>query len=142
MHICWSFRPGSRVWARSLAQLGLVLFALAPAYSQDAGSAEKEFFGNGVAITVVVHDPSGNLLASAAIVKLFRGGTLPAGRTETSRGVAEFVVNNLGEFTAVVEAAGYPRTEREFSITANGRSQVDVYLPRPASIGLGPAPGR
>jgi len=88
MHICWSFRPGSRVWARSLAQLGLVLFALAPAYSQDAGSAEKEFFGNGVAISVVVHDPSGSLLASAAIVKLFRGGTLPAGRTETSRGVA------------------------------------------------------
>jgi len=98
------------------------------AYAQDAGSAETEFRGNGVAITVVVHDPSGEPISSAVMVKLFRGGTIPSGQAQTNRGRAEFVVNNLGEFTIHVEAPGFASLEKEISLTANGRAQVDVYL--------------
>lgn len=107
----------------------LVAVSIVPsAFPQDAGSRETEMFGRGVAITVVVHDPTGEPIASAAVVKVLRGGTQPAGIAQTSRGQAEIVVNDLGEFTVVVEAAGYPRVEKELSVNANGRLQVDVYL--------------
>jgi len=113
-----------------------------PAHSQDAGRPETEFFGNGVAISVLVHDPSGDLISAPAVVKLYRGGTIPAGQAETSRGVAEFVVNNLGDFTVVVEAANYPKTQKEFSLGATGRAQVDVYLPRRINESRPLLPGR
>ncbi len=120
----------------------LTLACTAPADPQDAGRAETEFFGNGVAITVVVHDPSGNPVASAAAVRLYRGSDIPAGQSQTSMGVAEFVVNYLGEFTVVVEAAGYPKAQKEFSVGATGRAQVDVYLPRRTNENGTPPPGR
>jgi len=111
-----------------------------PAFSQ-GDRTEMQAFGRGVAITVVVHDPSGEILSSAAIVKLFRG-TMPAGQAQTSRGLAELSVNDVGEFTVAVEAAGYPRVEKEFSVNANGRAQVDVYLRRAANGGAAPPSGR
>jgi len=98
--------------------------------AQDSGSAETEFRGNGVQITVVVHDPSGEPISSAVMVKLFRGGTIPSGQAQTDRGRAEFVVNNLGDFTVNVNAPGFASIEKEISIGATGRAQVDVYLRR------------
>ena len=124
--------------------LGLLLTLVCAAHAdaQDAGRAETEFFGNGIAITVVVHDPSGDPIASAATVKLYRGSDIPAGQAQTSTGVAEFVVNNLGEFTVVVEAAGYPKAQKEFSVDATGRAQMDVYLPRRTNENGTLPPGR
>lgn len=58
---------------------------------------------------------------------------MPVGQAQTSRGLAELSVNDVGEFTLVVEAAGYPETQKEFSVNANGRAQVHVYLRRAAS---------
>src|SRR5262249_38257789 len=112
-----------------------------PAFSQDTRSGETQTFGRGVAITVVLHDPSGEILSSAAIVKIFRGNTMPAGQAQTSRGLAELSVNDVGEFTVVVEAAGYSTAETEFAGIANGRAQVGVYLRRAADRGQAP-PGR
>ena len=53
------------------------------------------------------------------------------------------VVNNLGEFTVTVEAAGYQSAQKEVSVQITGRVQVDVYL-RPLSSANSPAgvPGR
>ena len=46
---------------------------------------------------------------------------------QTSRGSA----NNLGEFTVIVEAAGYESAQKEeVSVRVTGRTQVDVYLRR------------
>src|SRR6266404_3085095 len=128
--------------SRLFLGLLLTLVCTVPADSQDAGRAETEFFGNGVAITVVVHDPSGNPIASAAAVRLYRGNDIPAGQAQTTNGVAEFVVNYLGEFTVVVEAAGYPKAQKEFSVDAAGRAQKDVYLPRRANENGTLHPGR
>jgi hypothetical protein len=118
--------------------LALFLLAMLPALAlasslsaQDVGSQEKEFMGNGSVITVTIDDASGTPLSSPATVKLFRG-VVPSGQRDASRGVAEFVVIGLGEFTVVVAAPGYAEAQKDVSVDITGRARVDVYL-RPAS---------
>ena len=118
----------------------LSLLLIRPSAAQDAGSTATEFFGKGVAVSVIVHTPSGDPISSSAMVKLFRG-TILSGQTQTINGRAELVTNDLGDFTIVVDAAGYASTQKDVSITANGRAEVDVYL-RPSSVSAGDAPGR
>jgi hypothetical protein len=116
-------------------------FAL-PAFCQDAGSVEKESYGNESVISVVVHDGSGGLTSTPAMVKLYRGA-IPSGRQETSRGVAELVVTTLGEFTVNVSAPGYEETQKDVSVQIAGRAQVDVYLRRsPGGGSVSGVPGR
>jgi outer membrane protein assembly factor BamD (BamD/ComL family) len=119
----------------------LGLPAVVPAHSQDAGAPETQLFGRGVAISVGVHEASGEPISSPAIVKLFRGRTIPDGQAETVRGRAELFTNNLGDFTVVVEAAGYANAQKDLSINAGGRVDVDIYLRR---LSLHPSnlPGR
>ena len=112
---------------------------LSPA--QDAGSAETEFYGKGTVVTVFVRDNAGNPISAGALVKLFRGGTMPAGQAQTERGRAEFVVTELGDFTVMVAAAGYANVQKDFSIGAAGRTEVDVSL-RALSANSTPVPGR
>jgi len=126
--------------SRFLFSLLLGLLFAFPGRAQDTGTAATEFYGKGVAISVVVHAPSGEPISSSAMVKLFRG-TIPAGQTQTSAGRAELVANDLGEFTVVVQAAGYANTQKDFSINANGRAEVDVYL-RALSANPTAVPGR
>lgn len=133
---CWSPCCG-RFWF----SLPLVLLSAFPTCAQDTGTAATEFFGRGVALTVVVHDGTGNPIPSAAMVKLFRGGTIPAGQAETEHGRAELVAYDLGDFTIEVQAPGYANAQREVSITANGRAVIDVYL-RALSANSYNAPGR
>jgi Flp pilus assembly protein TadD len=110
--------------------------------AQDLGSQQNEFFGNGAVITVKLHQPSGEPLSSTAVVKLFRG-VLPSGQKDASHGVAEFVVNSLGEFVVVVSAPGYAETQKDVSVDITGRTQVDVYLrPTPSASGVATVPGR
>ena len=121
--------------ARFIAQaflFTLQCFAFAlPLAAQDVGSEEKEFQGQGAVITVKLHDASGQSFSSTAVVKLLRG-VFPSGQKDASRGVAEFVVTSLGEFTVVVSAPGYAEVQKDVSVVTNGRIQVDVYL-RPTS---------
>jgi Tfp pilus assembly protein PilF len=118
------------------------LFVL-PACSQDSGSEVNEFHGKGSKITVTVRDSSGEPISTAAMVKLYRDGTTLSRQGETSRGSAVLVVNNLGEFTVIVEAAGYESAQKQVSVQVSGRTQVDVFLRRllPAGSSVG-VPGR
>jgi len=123
-----------------LPTVSFAMFAL-PAFCQDSGSQENESYGNGAMITVTVHDSSGQPISSAAMVKLYRDGTIPSRQGETSRGSADLVVNNLGEFTVIVEAAGYESARKDVSV--HGRTQVDVYLRRSTAAGsTAGVPGR
>jgi Tfp pilus assembly protein PilF len=125
-----------------LPMMSCVVFAL-PAWSQDNGSEVNEFHGSGAEITVTVHDSSGEPISSAAMVKLYRNGTTLSRQGETSRGRATLVVNNLGEFTVIVEAAGYENAQKEVSVQVTGRTQVDVYLRRLSASGSSEGiPGR
>ncbi|HXJ89088.1 MAG TPA: tetratricopeptide repeat protein [Candidatus Binatia bacterium] len=130
------FRPAAdlRLWF-------LVTLCVCQTQAQDAGSAATEFYGKGTAVTIVVHDASGNPIRAGAMVKLFRAGTIPAGQAETERGRAELVVNDLGDFTAVVAAAGYASVQKDFSVGTAGKTQVDVYLSA-LSVNSNGAPGR
>jgi tetratricopeptide (TPR) repeat protein len=131
-----------RFAARFLLSALLSLALTSWLFGQDVGSQEKEFLGNGSVITVTVHDGSGEPISSSAVVKLFRG-VVPSGQRDTSRGVAEFVVIGLGEFTVVVAAPGYAEALKDVSVDTTGRARVDVYLRR-TSGGGSPAtvPGR
>jgi Flp pilus assembly protein TadD len=126
---------------RRLFSVPLILLSAIPTCAQDTRTAATEFFGKGIALTVVVHDATGNPIPSPAMVKLFRGGTIPAGQAETERGSAELVANDLGDFTIEVQAPGYANAQKEISINANGRAVIDVYLHSLSANSPG-APGR
>ncbi|HTQ63059.1 MAG TPA: tetratricopeptide repeat protein [Candidatus Solibacter sp.] len=120
----------SKCFARFVvATASCAMFSI-PVFSQDTGSAEREWFGNGAEIAVTVHDGSGEPVSTAAMVKLYRDGTIPSGQGATSRGRITFVVTSLGEFTVIVEAAGYENAQKDVSVRVAGREQVDVYLRR------------
>jgi thioredoxin-like negative regulator of GroEL len=122
--------------------MSCVMFAL-PAFCQDSGTEDKEFHGRGAEITVTVHDASGQPLSSPAVVNLYRDGTIPSGQAEASRGSAVLVVNKLGEFTVIVNAAGYATAQKDVAVQVTGRIQLDVYLRRnSAPENIAGIPGR
>jgi Flp pilus assembly protein TadD len=122
-------RANHRVSSRCgfLLSLLLGLVFVFPSRAQDTGTAASEFYGKGVAIDLVVHGPSGQPISSSVMVKLFHG-TIPAGQAETTDGRAELVVNEVGDFTVVVQAGGYANAQKDFSINSAGKAEVDVYL--------------
>ena len=126
--------------SNSGALLSLIFLCVSSGLAQDAGSLSTEFFGVGAAIEVIVHEPSGEPIASPVTVKLLRGN-IPAGQTQTTAGRAELVANDLGDFSVVVDAPGYASARKDISITANGRAEVDVYL-RASSASANNAPPR
>jgi len=65
--------------------LSLLLFVF-PCGVQENDTAATQFFGKGVTISIVVHDPSGQPISSLAMVKLFRG-TIPTAEAQTTYGV-------------------------------------------------------
>jgi Flp pilus assembly protein TadD len=111
------------------------LFVAIPARCQDSGSEVNEFHGKGSEITVNVRDSSGEPISTSAMVKLYRDGTTLSRQGETSRGSVVLVVNNVGEFTVIVEAAGYETAQKQISVQVSGRTQVDVYLRRLSDAG-------
>ena len=124
----WAKKCLDRFRSRLLVSILLCLTLAYSVFSQDVGSQEKEYMGNGSVIRVVVHDAAGGPISSLAVVKLQRGIT-PSGQQNTMQGVAEFVVTKSGEFTAVVSAPGYTEAQKDVTVTS-GRAQVDVYLRR------------
>ena len=123
-----------------LPAISCIAFSVLPAFCQDNGSEANEFHGRGAEITVTVHDISGEPISSSAIVKLFRDGTVLSRQGETSRGSVLLVVNSLGDFTLIVDAAGYESAQKEVSIHVAGRAQVDIYLRRLADANAPASP--
>jgi Tfp pilus assembly protein PilF len=141
---CDGARSRPRVWRlRLILGLACVVAWTEPARAQDSGSKEREFFGNGAEIAVTVRDGSGEPISAPTMVRLIRDGTISSGQGATSQGRMSFIVTSLGEFTVVVEAAGYPRTEKDVSVRAAGRTPVDIYLrPMPRSENIVGVPGK
>ena len=132
---------------------GLALFALTVAASaihaqvhdrnQDNGSAVSEFRGNGAEITVTVKDGTGEPIASPAMVKIFREGSIPSGQQQTSRGHAIFVVNTLGEYTVDVGLPGYEEVRKDVSLESSGRFEVEILMRPTGAVGAAARePGR
>jgi tetratricopeptide (TPR) repeat protein len=85
--------------------------------------------GDRAEIGVTVRDASGAPIAVPASVRLYKNG-YPSDQTSTSRGRAFFIPRGLGDFTIVVEAAGYQSAQKDISIPVAGKIEVDVYLQR------------
>jgi Tfp pilus assembly protein PilF len=138
-------RATERVCALAVPLLLLTASSLlipAGSFSQDTGTADREYHGKGVELTVTIHDSSGDVLSIPAVVKLYHNGSIPDGQTETTRGSAVFVVLNVGEFTVDVKAAGYAEAQKDISVPAPGHVQVDVYLRASSGKDGGPPPGK
>lgn len=121
----------------SHASLGIFLLAFLcvlisplPARCQDSGGEGTTLRGNRAEIAVTVRDSSGEAISAPATVKVYRSGGIPSGQSATSKGRAFFILQNLGDYTLVVEAVGYKTAQKEVSLPVAVRAEVDVYLTR------------
>jgi len=85
--------------------------------------------GDRAELSITVRDSSGTPIAAPASVKLYRNG-VPSDQSSTSHGRAFFIAPALGDFTIVVEAAGYKVTQKDVSVPVAVRMEIDVYLQR------------
>jgi tetratricopeptide (TPR) repeat protein len=85
-----------------------------------------------VEIDVTIRDSSKEILSVPADVKLYLNGT-PCDEGSTSNGRLVFLVSDLGDFTVVVEAAGYKPGQKDAKIPEPDKVQVEVNLERDTS---------
>lgn len=104
------------------------LFPALPALCQDGVTDRTATSGNNATIVVNVRDSTGAPLSVSAVVKLFRNGTIPNGQATTAQGRAILLPQNLGEFSVVVDAAGYKTGRANVDVPIPARVEVDVYL--------------
>ena len=88
--------------------------------------------GMRVEIDVTIRDSSKEILSVPADVKLYLNGT-PCDEGSTSNGRLVFLVSDLGDFTVVVEAAGYKPGQKDAKIPEPDKVQVEVNLERDTS---------
>ena len=85
--------------------------------------------GDRAELSITVRDTSGALVTAPSSVKLYKNGS-PSDQSSTSHGRAFFICRGFGEFTVIVDAAGYKSGQKDVSVTIAGRIEVDVYLQR------------
>jgi Tfp pilus assembly protein PilF len=116
---------------RPRSAFSLLVIVLLPALSswcQDGVTEQTAISGNNATIVVNVRNSSGDPLPVAAVVRLFRNGSIPNGQTTTQSGRAIFLPQNLGDFSVVVEATGYKVGRKNVDVPIPVRVEVDVYL--------------
>ena len=85
--------------------------------------------GDRAEISVTVRDSSGAVISSPASVKLYQNG-IPEDQSTTSHGRAFFILRRVGDFTIVVEAAGYKVAQKDATMMVAGKAELDIYLQR------------
>ena len=139
-----------RSWNPRAPRLILRLFLLIPLCAlyasigrcQDSSEEGTTLRGDRPEIAVTVRDSSGEPIAVPATVKLYRSGEVPSGQSATSKGRAFFILQGLGDYTLVVEAAGYKTAQKDVAVPVAVRAEVDIYLTRQtASVDGSEVPG-
>ena len=107
------------------------LLSVCPSSSrcQDSGDQGTMVRGDRAEISITVRDASGALITTPCSVKLYKNGA-PSDQSSASHGRAFFIPRGFGDFTIVVEAAGYKSTQKEISITVAGKEEIDIYMQR------------
>jgi len=128
--LCFSGKPGKfrAGWMASFAAGALCLGAPS-GRCQDSGDQGMMIRGDRAEISVTVRDSSGAILTAPALVKLYENG-VPTDQMSTSHGRAFFVLQKLGNFTIVVEAAGYKSAQKDLTMMVAGKDEVDINLRR------------
>jgi tetratricopeptide (TPR) repeat protein len=96
---------------------------------QDSGDQGTMIRGDRAEISITVRDASGTIVTVPATVRLDKNG-MPSDQSSTSHGRAFFIPRGLGDFTIVVEAAGYKSAQKDISLAIAGKVEVDIYLQR------------
>jgi Flp pilus assembly protein TadD len=124
---------------RLLLPIALAL-ALSPArlLCQDSSAAGTLLRGDRAEISITVKDSAGAIISAPATVKLVRSGGTPVGQTAAAQGRAFFVIPSLGEYTLIVQAAGYQTTQKDVSVLAAVKMETDVYLRRDSESDVKP----
>jgi Flp pilus assembly protein TadD len=109
----------------------LVLSFLFPgvAFCQDSAEQGTMSRGSRAEIAVTVLDNSGQIINTAATVKLYQDG-MPLDQASTVRGRAFFIPRTLGDFTIAVEAAGYKSAQKDITVVTVVRVEIDISLQR------------
>jgi tetratricopeptide (TPR) repeat protein len=107
----------------------ILCLAVPAARCQDSGDRGTMSRGDRAEISISVKDTSGVLVATPAYVTLYSNGTL-VDRSSTSHGRAFFIARTMGDFTIVVEAAGYKSAQKDISVSIANKVEVDVPLQR------------
>ena len=119
-----------RVVRLLLLTFPVILWSAGAARSQDSGGEGTAFRGNHAEIAVTIRDSSGEPISVPAMVKLYRAGGIPGGQSAASKGRAFFILQTLGDYTVVVDAAGYKTAQKEVSVPVAVRAEIDVYVSR------------
>jgi len=106
------------------------------ARSQAGNGDEASVRGNRPEIVVTVHDGAGGPPVSVAgTVRLSRNGA-PSGQAPLSKGQAFFLLTETGDYTVVVDAAGYKTARQDVEVDLANRFEVDVYMRRDTDPGV------
>jgi tetratricopeptide (TPR) repeat protein len=85
--------------------------------------------GDRAEISITVRDTSGAIVTTPASVKLYENG-VPTDQSSTSHGRAFFILRKPGDFTIVVEAAGYKSAQKDVTMMIAGKAEIDINLQR------------
>ena len=96
--------------------------------------------GDRAELSVTVRDSSGEPISAPATVKLYHDGILLEQKA-ASHGRAFFVPRTLGNFGLIAEATGYKAGQKDLTLNAAVKTEVDVYLQSSANDTVG-VPGK
>jgi len=99
------------------------------AWCQDSGDQGTVSRGDHAEISVTLRDTSSQIITGPATVKLYENGVL-RDQSSASQGRAFFIPRTLGDFTIVVDAAGYKSAQKDVTLRVPVQAEVDVYLQR------------
>ena len=102
---------------------------------QDSAEQGTNTRGSRAEIAITVRDGSGHVVNVPTAVKLYKNGMLEDQKS-TSQGRAFFIPRGLGDFTIVVEAAGYKAAQKEVSLSVAIQYEEDVYVERDTGSGV------
>lgn len=127
--------------APCLILLSAFLFSTPFVRAQDS-SDDLGFRLSRAEIAITVRDTSGEPIKTAGSVKLLRDGML-AEQSALSHGRAFFIVGNLGDYSVVVDAAGYKPAQKDVNVSVAVKYELDVTLQRtPAGNEVDNVPGK
>ncbi len=107
-------------------------FCSVSTFCQDSSDEGTMSRGSRAELAISVRDSAGEVITSPASVKLYSNG-IPTDQSTTSHGRAFFILRGLGDFTIVVEASGYKSAQKDVSVGAAIRAEVDIYMQRNAA---------
>jgi Flp pilus assembly protein TadD len=112
-----------------LPALACVFLCAFPAFCQDSSDQGTMSRGDRAEIAVTLRDSSGQIIVTAATIKVSRNG-MPTDQSSTSHGRAFFILRTLGDYTVTADAAGYKSGQRDVSLTMPIKEDVQIVLQR------------